>query len=442
MPPLWGSDRIVGYYPQLALWANDISLASPTESNVLTILTIFVWLIAFAWLISILLTAYGLSHQKPFLPTNHLRMIASDAPLVSVLVPARNEEHRVLADCVRSILAQDYGRFEVIAVNDRSTDGTGAILETLAKGDDRLRVIEGEEPLAGWLGKPFAMQQAFRHARGEWILATDADMIFDKSALRTAMERIVEEKVDALSLIPHFEAGSFWERVMIPTWVWVLLMFTLLYRTSKPKTPGAVGIGGFFLMRRTVLERVGGYEALKGEVLEDVRLAEMIKRSGARLLTEHAPNLLSTRMYRNFAEMWECSTKNWFSGMKFSLPFALAGVFSMYVVSVVPPLLALASGIGIALGVKPSLWPLFIPAALSWLLQVLVLAMVSLRSEVSPAYALTAPLGLGLLYAMLLDSSIRITTGKGVTWKGRRIYESGGVRPPRFRTAVPRARAR
>ena len=103
-------------------------------------------------------------------------------------------------------------------------------------------------------------------------------------------------------------------------------MFTLFYRISNPKTQGAAGIGGFFLMRRTVLERVGGYEALKDEVMEDVRLAEMIKRSGARLLTEYAPNLISTRMYRNFGEMWECSTKNWFSGMKFSLPFALSCV--------------------------------------------------------------------------------------------------------------------
>jgi hypothetical protein len=163
----------------------------------------------------------------------------------------------------------------------------------------------------------------------------------------------------------------------------------------------------------------------------------MIKRSGARLLTEYAPNLLGTRMYRNFGEMWECSTKNWFSGVKFSLPFALACVLSMYSMAVVPPLTVLAAVIGIALGADASLWQLFIPAALSWLLQVIVLATVSIRSEVSPAYALTAPLGLSLLYAMLFDSSIRITTGKGVTWKGRRIYERRGVRPPRFRTAAP-----
>jgi hypothetical protein len=192
-------------------------------------------------------------------------------------------------------------------------------------------------------------------------------------------------------------------------------------------------------MRRTVLEQVGRYEALKGEVMEDVRLAEMIKRSGARLLTEYAPNLLSTRMYRNFGEMWECCTKNWFSGMKFSLPFAMSGVFSMYLIAVVPPLIALASAIGIATGVSPDLWRLFIPAALSWLMQVLILVIVSIRSEVYPAYALAAPLGLGVLYAMLFDSSIRITTGKGVRWKGRRIYEAAGVSPPQQRTVAARS---
>ena len=409
-------------------------LAIAFESIVPAILASIVWFLVFAWLVSIVLTLYGLSRQKPLLPTGDLRMTASDAPLVSVLVPARNEQHRVLADCIRSILAQDYGRFEVIAVNDRSTDATGAILETLAKSDERLRVIEGQEPPAGWLGKPYAMQQAFTRARGEWILATDADMIFDAVALRTAMDRTLEGKGDAMTLIPHFEASSFWERVMIPTWAWVFLMFTLFYRSGNPKTQGAVGIGGFFLMRGTVLEGVGGYEALKNEVMEDVRLAEMIKRSGARLLTAYAPNLVSTRMYSNFGEMWESSTKNWFSGVKFSLPFALLCVLSMYLMSVVPPLIALVSAIGIAAGVSADLWLLLIPAALSWFMQVLVLAMVTTRSQVSPAYALTAPLGLSLLYTMLFDSSIRITTGKGVTWKGRRIYESRGVRPPRFRT--------
>ena len=401
-----------------------------------TILISALWLIAFAWLVTVVLTLHGLSRQKSLFATSNLRLTASDAPLVSILVPARNEQHRVLEDCIRSILAQDYGNFEVIAVNDRSTDDTGAILETIAKSDQRLRVIEGEELPPGWLGKPYAMQQALKHARGEWVLATDADMIFEAAALRTAVDRVLESNADALTLIPRFDTGSFWERVIIPTWEWVFLMFAVFYRIHDPKSDRAAAIGGFFLIRRTVLDRVGGYEGLKDEVMEDVRLAERIKRLGAGLMIDRAPSLIRTRMYSTFGEMWECSTKNWFSGVNFSFPFALLCVVSMYLGGVVPPLIAFGSLVALAVGVNAELGLVIVLSALSWLLQVVVMAIASRRSNVSIVYALTAPLGLAVIYAMLLDSGIRITTGRGVTWKGRRIYERRGVRPPRLRTAA------
>ena len=396
----------------------------------ITILISALWFIAFVWLVIVVVTVHGLSRQQHLLPTPNLRLTASDAPLVSILVPARNEQQRVLENCIRSILAQDYGNFEVIAVNDRSTDATGTILRALARSDERLHVLEGQELPPGWLGKPYAMHQALTHARGEWILATDADMIFDTAALRTALDHTLNTRGDALTLIPHFETGSFWERVMIPTWEWVFLMFTIFYRVHDPKTDRAAGIGGFFLLRRTLLDRVGGYEALKDEVMEDVRLAERIKRSGARLLIDRAPALMRTRMYTNFSEMWECSTKNWFSGVNFSFAFALYCVVSMYLGAVVPPLIALVSLLMPAFVFSGSFTLVFVPAAFSWLFQVLVMAIVSTRSGVSPVYALTAPLGVALIYAMLFDSSVRITTGRGVTWKGRKIYDRRGVRPP------------
>ena len=396
-----------------------------------TILISALWFVAFIWLVIVVLTLYGLSRQKLLSATPDMCLTAGDAPLVSILVPARNEQHRVLENCIRSILAQDYGKFEVIAVNDRSTDQTGAILETLAKSDERFRVIEGNELPPGWLGKPYAMHQALSHARGEWILATDADMIFEPPALRTALDRTLEARGDAVTLVPRFEAHSFWERVMIPTWEWVFTMFTVFYRVDHPKSDRAIGIGGFFLIRRTVLDRVGGYEVLKDEVMEDARLAERIKRSNASLLVDRAPALIRTRMYRTFGEMWECSTKNWFSGVNFSFPFALFCVVSMYLVAVVPTLIALVAVVTMALGISEELSLVVVPAALSWFLQVVVMAIVSRRSAVSAVYALTSPLGLGLIYAMLLDSGLRITTGRGVTWKGRRIYERQGVRPPR-----------
>lgn len=409
------------------------------ELSLFKLLVWAAWASAAAWLAVLLVTLGGLARHKPLKRAARREgPTADEAPLVSVLVPARNEEGRVLAACISSILSQDYGRFEVIAVNDRSTDATGTILRAIARGDDKLRVIEGAEPPAGWLGKPFALQQALEDARGQWVLATDADMIFDESALRTALDYVREHERDALTFIPHFEARSFWERVMIPTWSWVMLMYVLFYRVERARTREAVGIGGFFLMRRSALEGVGGYTAMKDEVMEDMRLAERLKQSGARVAFEYAPDLVSTRMYTNFREMWECSTKNWFSGMKFSAGLALAAVFSVYLFAVVPPVAALACAVSLLSGANAGLWLLLIPLLLNWAMQVFILAALNRRCKVPFVYALVTPLGFALLYAMLFDSTVRIASGRGVTWKGRRVYQrAGGVRPPRLRRQTP-----
>ena len=389
------------------------------------------WTGTLFWLLAALITLRALGRGKPLRAAPNKELMNGNAPLVSILVPARNEEGRVLPQCIRSILEQDYGRFEVIAVNDRSTDATGPILHAIAKSDERLRVIDGAETPEGWLGKPYAMQQALDRARGEWVLATDADMIFDSAALRTAVAYALDHQVDALTFIPLFEAHSFWERVMMPAWSWVMLVYMLVYRVDDPRSKSAIGIGGFFLMRRTALESVGGYHALRNEVMEDMRLADLLKGAGARMASEYAPHLVRTRMYRNFSEMWECSTKNWFSGVKFSVSRALSAVLSMYVGAVAPPLIALIFAVALAAGASASLWLLFFPLFSIWLLQVLVFTVLSRRCRVPVVYSLTTPLGLAVLYAMLFDSTVRIASGKGVVWKGRKVYErAGSVRPP------------
>jgi glycosyltransferase involved in cell wall biosynthesis len=335
-----------------------------------------------------------------------------------------------LRESLRSILAQDYENFEVVVVNDRSTDATGAVLDSLAGTDARLRIIEGTELPAGWLGKPHAMRQAFDVARGSWVLATDADMLFAPAALRTAMAYALASGVDALTLIPHFESGSFWERVVIPAWAWVLLIVSVFYRVNDARSPRAMGIGGFFLVRAEALRRVGGYEKLRDEVAEDFRLAEMLKRSGAAFRLEFAPRLLRTRMYTNFREMYECHSKNWFAGVGYSMVMASGSFLLMYAVGVAPPVIAAACLIGAALGYA-ALWQLFVPCALAWVMQVFVIALFNRRFKVPLLYALLTPLGLALLYGLLLDSGLKISLGRGVTWKGRKIYEREGVRPPR-----------
>ncbi|MCA1633897.1 MAG: glycosyltransferase [Acidobacteria bacterium] len=352
------------------------------------------------------------------------------APLVSVLIPARNEQHRILAECVGSILAQDYARFEVVAVNDRSIDATALILRALAATDARLRVVEGREPPAGWLGKPFALQQALEVSRGEWVLATDADMVFDPAALRTALEYARGRNSDALSLIPHFEAHSFWERVFIPTWGWGMLILYPLDLVNHPRSPLAVGIGGFILMRRAALEHVGGFGAVRAEVLDDFRLAGALKHSGARMLAEYAPRLARTRMYTDFRGLWESATKNWFAAHRFSLTLAAANLVWVFFVGLLPPLLAVFSGLMLLLGGGEFWRQLFVPAFSAWVVCVALLALINKRFGVPAVYALTAPLGWILCCAVLVSSAAGVLGGRGLVWKGRRFYERAGVRPP------------
>lgn len=390
------------------------------------------WAGALLWLVGAYLTLRGLTRQKPLQPARSSGNLLADAPLVSVLVPARNEEGRVLSNCVRSILAQDYARLEVVAVNDRSTDATGAILNAIAKADARLRVIDGAELPTGWLGKPHALQQALDNAQGEWALATDADMIFDERAVRTAMELALLNNYDAVTLIPHIECLSFWERIFMPTFGWFCVMGFPVERVNDPQRPEAMGVGGFFLIRRALLRGVGEYGAVRAEVAEDLRMAEILKAAGARLRIEFAPDLASTRMQTNFREIWEGFTKNLFAGMKFKLIQAVAASIFIIIATIAPVFVAAVCAVALVTNGEGEWLQLLIPTLLIWLIQVFIFVVVNRNWQVPVRYAFTVPLGHALFVAILINSAIRIATGSGVTWKGRKLYErAGGVRPPR-----------
>ncbi|MBA3319815.1 MAG: glycosyltransferase [Pyrinomonadaceae bacterium] len=396
-----------------------------------TVLIGIAWTTLLLWLVAALLTWRGL-HRRPLLllalPSDD-ELKGDDAPLVSILVPARNEERRVLAAAVRSMLAQDYERLEFVAVDDRSIDATGAILKSLAAIDPRLRVLDGVEPPDGWLGKPHAMWQALANSRGEWVLATDADMIFEPQLVRAAVSRARAGGFDALTLIPRVECLTFWERVFMPTFGWFVSMSRPVERVNDPRRPESIGIGGFFLMRRARLEAVGGYEAVAGEVAEDLRLAELLKKSGARLRVEHAPQLLRTRMQPNLRGIWEGFTKNLFAGAKFSAVRGIAGLLGLLLFHIAPLPVALWCGLmwwatGTTTG--GMWWPhLLVPCALIWLTQVLTFMLINRGAGVPLRYALTVPLGIALFAAILLNSMLKILSGQGVMWKGRKLYARG-----------------
>ena len=407
-----------------------------------TLLVCVAWATVLLWLVGALLTWRSVRGHRALAPAPGQHLTGAPAPLVSVLVPARNEEHRVLEEALRSMLAQDYGRLEVIAVNDRSTDLTGPILHALARADARLRVIEGAEPPAGWLGKPHAMRQALAAARGEWVLATDADIIFEPAAVRTALAHALEHAYDALTLLPRVVCLTFWERVFMPSFGWFMLTARPLARVNDPRRKESLGIGGFFLIRRELLARHGGYDAVRDEVAEDLRLAEILKGAGARLRVEDGSVLVRTRMHATFGEIWEGFTRNLFAGAKFSLPQTLVGSAGVLLFSVAPPLVALSCAVAWASGAfggapaeTSSRWAqLFAPTFFVWLAQTATFAVVNRAWGVPVSYSpLAAPLGHALFVAILLNSAARVATGRGVTWKGRKLYEREGVPVPRSR---------
>ncbi len=385
------------------------------------------WCNAVLWGLALFVTWRGLQAQKP-LPAP-LAQTGPDAPLVSILVPARNEANRVLADSLATMLAQDYGNFEIIAVNDRSTDATGAILHNIAAQDARLRVIEGTETPAGWLGKPHAMAQAAAAARGVWLLATDADMMYAPHAVRTVTEYARIGKYDAVTLLPHVVCGSFWERIFLPAFGWFMLLGMPVSRVNDPQRPESSGVGGFFLWRREALAAVGGYAAVRAEVAEDLRLGALLKHKGARLRLEYGADLVSTRMQTNLRDLWEGFSKNLFAGMQFRLGAALAGGLGITLGAILPFLVAIFC---LAWGLTGAAraWRLLAPSGAVWLAQVALFALINKSWGVPLRYALTVPLGFALFVAVLFNSAYRIRAGRGVMWKGRSIYGADGVRPP------------
>jgi len=394
--------------------------------DALNILTIIACANAFLWLVGLLITVRSISKHKPL---KAFDKELSNKPFVSILVPARNEEHRWLIQSMLSFLSQDYDNFEIVAVNDRSTDKTGEILREIAKSNKKLKVIEGKDLPDGWLGKPHALQQAFESSQGEWILATDADMIFNRRAIRTVINHALTNNYDAVTLLPHIECLSFWECVLVPTLGWYGVMAWSIEKVNNPKRKKALGVGGFFLIKREALKKIDEYKGVKAEVIEDLRTAENLKRSGAKLRMEYAPDLARTRMQTNLKELWEGFTKNLFAGTKFSLAKTFFGLSSILLFAVTPPLIAFVCALLILFGGYNELIKLFIPCALIYVFQALIYAVVNHKWKIPLWYALVTPLGHALFTAILINSTVKIISGQGVTWKGRKFYERGGIKP-------------
>lgn len=351
------------------------------------------------------------------------------APLVSVLIPARNEEHNI-EGCAGSLMTQDDPNFEVIVLDDRSEDRTVEILRQLGFAEStaggsggKFRYISGEELPAGWAGKPWACHQLARAARGEWLLFTDADTIHAPSSVRAAVESAMRHRAGLFSAWPRQITGTWAEKLVIP--MLYLLTHTLLpqvlvraftrwiwlARLAGPSGLAALGAanGQFMLFRREVYQRIGGHEAVRNHLVEDVALGRLVMAragEGEILVNADGSSIVSCRMYRGFREVWEGFSKN------------LRPVFGSNVLAFVGSGMVQAT-----LFILPFVFALLpLPGQAFAQMQVVVIlsirAILTLRFRTSVLSFIFHPFAYGLALAIAVNSWVWSARGK-IRWKGR-----------------------
>ena len=335
-----------------------------------------------------------------------------DPPLVSVCVPARDEERGVRA-CLKSLLEQDYPEFEVIVVNDHSTDHTGELIHELAGKNSRLIPLDGEDLPKGWLGKPFALHQAFQKAKGEILLFTDADPVFEPNALRTAVFTMQERKLDALTLMPKAEFGSFWEKAVQPVIFGFIGSLTRFGKVNSQDQKSAMGFVAFQMFKRYAYESIGGHEGGKADVLEDVLIAKRLKKAGFKLLVADAKRLFSIRMYYGLREIWIGWRKNMFMAMKRSVSRAFYYIF-MVLAFVLTPYMIFG-------------WNVVVGSGLLWIgiflfgVTMVSAATIKTCDELGLARinACLFPIGAVVMAAIMINSMIQVLVFSRTEWRGR-----------------------
>ncbi|MBW7906703.1 MAG: glycosyltransferase [Phycisphaerae bacterium] len=362
------------------------------------------------------------ARREPGLSPDDAARLPDRAPSLSVLVAAKDEGENI-GRCLDTLLGQQYPELQVIAVNDRSADDTGAIIDRRAAADPRLTALHVQSLPEGWFGKNHAMHTGVSHARGEWLAFTDADCTFDSPLLlAAAVAHADRHGIDFLSVLPRLEARGFWERVVQPVAGGVLLIWFPPRRVNDPRSACAYANGAFMLLRRSAYERLGGHVPVRATLNEDMHLARRAKQLGLRLKVVRGGDLYRVRMYEGFPQIWRGWTRI-FYGCFGTLPRLVGSVLLLSLFSLSPYLtIALAPLCG-------SAWPWLAGAGVFTVAaqQSVLVAFYRLTGN-SPWLAATYPLGAAVCLGMTLNA-IRRLGGTTTTWRGT-TYHGGAQTAP------------
>lgn len=338
---------------------------------------------------------------------------AMQPPFVSVLVPARDEAVNI-APCMASLLNQDYPNYEVIGLNDDSTDDTGAMLDRIASQDRRLQVLHNHQPLpAGWNGKSRACQILAEHARGDWLLFVDADTVHRPDSIRLGVEQAVGLQVALFSVVPKQILGSWGERMFLPAAFGLIYAFTQMWRiylSPSLRFGNVAAIGQFLLVQREAYFVCGGHHAIRAKILDDQYLALLFKRRGYRIAIIDGA-FVACRMYRGFRDMARGFSKNAFANLNGSLSTSFAFVLTLMALFVLPLAVAVLK---LATGSLAS--PAWVAVAISSMIFIIANVRIGQSGWTGLLYPLQLLVGVGILLNSMCWHYTRRTR-----WKGRTL---------------------
>jgi chlorobactene glucosyltransferase len=336
-------------------------------------------------------------------------------PRVSILLPVRNEEQNVGA-CLRSLLAQEYADFEILVLDDGSTDRTGEVLTALSGDDRRLQVVEGRPLPQGWLGKHWACSQLAQAAAGELLLFTDADTRHHPRALQDAVAALVAERCDVLSALPREVVATWAERLVVPIIPWAILSFLPLGLAHRVRIPAlTAAVAQFLLCRKEAYVEVGGHAALREQPVDDLALVRLMVARGQAWRLVDGGERVSCRMYQDAHQVLEGFSKNLFAAFDFRIvPFLFVWLWLALVFVEPLALLVWSKLVPVFAGPSPGL------AAAAIAVSLLLWVITHWRCRFPPYLAVLYPLTILVAVAIALRSMILTFAGRA-TWKGRQL---------------------
>ncbi len=339
------------------------------------------------------------------------------SPKVSVLIPARNEAG-VIAQTVERLLAQHYPTFEILVLDDDSSDNTVDVALAAGKSDVRLRVLRGETLPAGWMGKNWACHQLARAALGEWLIFTDADVIWSPDALEALIANAENTKADLLTIWPTQITESWSERLVVPLMSFAVMSYLPLLPVHHTRLPAfAAANGQCMAFRRDAYHKISGHAGVRNQIVEDVTLARRIKAHGLRLRMADGAGLISCRMYQNWSAVRNGFAKNILAGHGNSFPFLALSTLFHWLVFIFPWL-------WLFLGHGTSDWPVWPILLITLGLGARILTAMTTQQRITDSIFM--PVSVFLLTVIAIQSVWWQARG-GPRWKGRTINRIQGA---------------